>query len=263
MSQRELHVASPMLHGEDVVALQQTLSRLGYHPGPVDGYYGPASFEAVKRFQAHEGLDVDGIVGPLTWAKLSGKPKPAPPHQPAPVPKPKRPVTVKPVSGDPGLLALREAVKHLGVKEHPAGTNANPFGPALGMPDRVPWCDEFVSYCLIVGAGYVQCDGFHGAGCYAKGCTYVPTTEAWLRATGQWVGRSQPQPGYIAIFNWDGGEPDHIGIVEKYLGGGQFLSCEGNTAVGNDSNGGEVMRRTRYLTQVDGFGHLISRPPRR
>ena len=57
-------------------------------------------------------------------------------------------------------------------------------------------------------------------------------------------------------FNWDGGVPDHIGIVEKSLGGGQFQTVEGNTAVGNDSNGGEVMRRVRYLSQVDGFGRV-------
>ena len=50
--------------------------------------------------------------------------------------------------------------------------------------------------------------------------------------------------------------PDHIGIVEEYLGGGKFNAIEGNTSVGNDSNGGEVMRRLRYISQVDGFGRL-------
>ena len=68
--------------------------------------------------------------------------------------------------------------------------------------------------------------------------------------------RTYPLPGDIAIFNWDGGVPDHIGIVEKYLGGGQFQSVEGNTSLGNNSNGGEVMRRVRYLSQVDGFGSV-------
>jgi hypothetical protein len=100
-------------------------------------------------------------------------------------------------------------------------------------------------------------DGFKGAGCSPNGCTYVPTTEAWLRATGMWKGRTTPLPGDIAIFNWDGGVPDHIGIVEKYLGGGQFQSVEGNTSLGNNSNGGEVMRRVRYLSQVDGFGRVV------
>jgi hypothetical protein len=33
-------------------------------------------------------------------------------------------------------------------------------------------------------------------------------------------------------------------------------AVEGNTAVGNDSNGGEVMRRRRFLSQVDGVGRV-------
>ena len=87
-------------------------------------------------------------------------------------------------------------------------------------------------------------------------CAYVPTTEAWLRATGMWVGRSTPAPGDIAIYNWDGGVADHIGIVEADLGGGTFNAIEGNTSVGNDSNGGIVMRRLRYASQVTGFGRV-------
>jgi hypothetical protein len=51
-------------------------------------------------------------------------------------------------------------------------------------------------------------------------------------------------------------EADHIGIVEEYLGGGKFRAIEGNTSIGNDSNGGQVMRRLRYLTQVNGFGRV-------
>jgi hypothetical protein len=123
--------------------------------------------------------------------------------------------------------------------------------------DGVPWCAIFVSFCFVKGANYTIAAGFKGAGCYRNGCTYVPTTEAWLRATGMWKGRTTPLPGDIAIFNWDGGVPDHIGLVEKYLGGGQFQSIEGNTSLGNNSNGGQVMRRARYLSQVNGFGRVV------
>jgi hypothetical protein len=84
----------------------------------------------------------------------------------------------------------------------------------------------------------------------------VPTTEAWLNATGMWLGRVEPQPGDIAIYNWDGGLPDHIGIVESFLTDGTFTCIEGNTSIGNDSNGGQVMRRKRHLNQVNGFGHI-------
>jgi len=42
-----------------------------------------------------------------------------------------------------------------------------------------------------------------------------------------WVGRTDPQAGDIATFNWDGGEPDHIGIVQQNLGNGVFTTIEG------------------------------------
>jgi hypothetical protein len=45
-------------------------------------------------------------------------------------------------------------------------------------------------------------------------------------------------------------------MVTRWLGGGEFEALEGNTAAGNDSNGGEVMLRRRNLTQVDGFGRV-------
>ena len=122
----------------------------------------------------------------------------------------------------------------------------------------MPWCNIFVSYCFAVGAGYTIAAGFAGAGCTDKGCSYVPTTEAWLRATGLWLGRIPPQPGDIAVYNWDGGVPDHIGIVES-ANGDSFTAIEGNTAIGHDSNGGEVMRRKRNLAQVEGFGRIPGR----
>jgi hypothetical protein len=61
-------------------------------------------------------------------------------------------------------------------------------------------------------------------------------------------------PGDLVLFNWDGDwDADHIGLLEKKIGWNGFTTIEGNTAVGNDSNGGEVMRRTRRLSQVQVF----------
>jgi len=36
----------------------------------VDGHYGRETRQAVRVFQGNHGLDVDGIVGPLTWRAL-------------------------------------------------------------------------------------------------------------------------------------------------------------------------------------------------
>jgi peptidoglycan hydrolase-like protein with peptidoglycan-binding domain len=38
----------------------------------IDGTFGPVTKTAVEQFQRDSGLDVDGIVGPATWAALGG-----------------------------------------------------------------------------------------------------------------------------------------------------------------------------------------------
>lgn len=50
--------------------IQNLLDYLGYDPGPIDGMDGPNTEDAVRAFQAAEGLTADGIPGPLTEAKL-------------------------------------------------------------------------------------------------------------------------------------------------------------------------------------------------
>lgn len=238
---RDLHVTSPMMTGQDVLDLQTKLESLGYSPGELDAEYGPATAGAVRAFQRDHGLEVDGVVGPNTRGALAA----AGPGQ------------KQPTASTKGELALAEAIKHIGVKEDPPNSNRTMFGEWFGV-NGVAWCNIFVSYCFQIGAHYTIAEGFEGKadGVYPKGCAYVPTTEAWLRTTGMWLGRVPPQRGDIAIYNWDGGEPDHIGIVESYLGDGKFTAIEGNTSVTNKSNGGEVQRAVRHLTQVDGFGRV-------
>jgi peptidoglycan hydrolase-like protein with peptidoglycan-binding domain len=53
-----------------VAALQVALRMRGLYGGDIDGYKGPLTTAAVKRFQRRNGLAVDGIVGPRTRAKL-------------------------------------------------------------------------------------------------------------------------------------------------------------------------------------------------
>jgi len=128
------------------------------------------------------------------------------------------------------------------------------FGRWFGV-DGVPWCAIFVSYCYDVGAGVVLCRGWHGAGVNPRGVAYVPTLAAWLRATGRSV--DAPGSGDLAIFDWDGGLPDHVGLVIR-RDADRVHTVEGNTAVGNDSDGGEVMRRDRSLADVAVFGRITA-----
>ena len=77
-SQRVLALGSgySQANGSNAVrTLQRRLIGLGYSPGRVDGRYGPLAEEAVIRFQAGQGLPIDGIAGPRTLAALaSAKP---------------------------------------------------------------------------------------------------------------------------------------------------------------------------------------------
>lgn len=60
------------MEGSDVIVMQQKLIEHGYSCGKTgaDGKFGPATFTALKKFQADKGIVVDGICGPVTWSKL-------------------------------------------------------------------------------------------------------------------------------------------------------------------------------------------------
>jgi cell wall-associated NlpC family hydrolase len=59
--------------GPAVVTLQSELNTAGYSVGVTDGVFGPLTAQGVVRFQAAEGLNADGIVGPATEAALQPK----------------------------------------------------------------------------------------------------------------------------------------------------------------------------------------------
>lgn len=54
----------------DTREVQTRLKKWGYYTGSVDGINGPKTIAAVKKFQKKYGLVQDGIVGPLTAAKM-------------------------------------------------------------------------------------------------------------------------------------------------------------------------------------------------
>lgn len=54
----------------DIKEVQTRLKKWGYYTGNVDGINGPLTISAVKKFQKRYGLTQDGIVGPLTAAKM-------------------------------------------------------------------------------------------------------------------------------------------------------------------------------------------------
>lgn len=84
--------------GAHVKKAQQLLIAKGYSCGAAgaDGDFGAATYNAVKKFQAGNDLEADGIVGANTWAALLKTEQPKPetkPEQTEPEKKPEKPVT--------------------------------------------------------------------------------------------------------------------------------------------------------------------------
>ena len=77
----------------------------------------------------------------------------------------------------------------------------------------------------------------------------------WAKANGCFVPYTQmSQPGDLVLFDFKGTHKwrDHVGIVVAQTGD-TLSTIEGNTSVTSDDNGGAVMRRTRYVSQVTGY----------
>jgi peptidoglycan hydrolase-like protein with peptidoglycan-binding domain len=53
--------------------VQRRLNRLDYASGKVDGFFGPITDAAVRRYQLDRGLELDGIVGPQTLRDLRSR----------------------------------------------------------------------------------------------------------------------------------------------------------------------------------------------
>ena len=59
--------------GPGVKQIQTALVARGYKV-TTDGKFGAQTEQAIKGFQAKNGLTQDGVVGPATWAKLQAAP---------------------------------------------------------------------------------------------------------------------------------------------------------------------------------------------
>ena len=119
-----------------------------------------------------------------------------------------------------------------------------PYWSWYGFNSRVAWCACFVSWCAN------QC-GYIEAGVVPK-FSYVQTGIDWFKDAGCWQdGRSgyKPQPGDIIFFDWgDGGDADHVGIVE---------SCDGVTIHTIEGNSSDAVNRRSYninSSYIIGYG---------
>lgn len=95
------------------------------------------------------------------------------------------------------------------------------FKIAFGYRSSLDWCAAFDSAIVVLGN---------------LDCPYFPSTFAFdkrdLNVIGdRWVNPKDLQPGDFISFDWDGGGEyggDHVGIVTRRYGAGDYLTVEGN-----------------------------------
>ena len=140
------------------------------------------------------------------------------------------------------------AASFVGVKENPPDSNnvifnTDYYGRHV-YGGAYPWCCTYAwDIYRMAGASELFYDG--------KKTAYCPEVVNWGRKNDLIVPLTEGRPGDLILFDWNhDGVADHIGIIEKQLDKNIYRTIEGNTAVGNDSNGGEVMRRTRDTNTV-------------
>lgn len=110
-----------------------------------------------------------------------------------------------------------------------------------GPSDSVWWCMLFVSMCLD------ECGQIDAIGGFSFNTDYT-VNQVRQHPDAYFVSVYDARPGDVVIYNWDGGGTDHVGFVEKNLGGGTLQTIEGNTSsgdYGSQSAGNGVWRRVR------------------
>lgn len=136
------------------------------------------------------------------------------------------------------LLELARA--ELGTREFPPGSNNVKYNTAYYgrevSGNNFAWCAVFI-WWLFEQAGI---SGLYYGG---KKTAYVPALLTWARQEGLLV--DTPRPGDLVCFDFNNNNrADHIGICVSY-DGKRVTTIDGNTGVGNEANGGAVMKRTR------------------
>ena len=149
------------------------------------------------------------------------------------------------------VLAAGEALA--GENEAVVGQNNTTVNRQAGMVGAA-YCGGFVAYAQ-KKAGSVLL-----AGC--SNPWYVPTLRRYMEDRG-WPRVSTPQPGDIFVE----GNDQHTGYCDEYLGGGQFLTLEGNyghvrASKADAKNGtGSAYEGIGYRKAAVGGGFKFYRPP--
>lgn len=66
----QLRLLNPQMHSELIAYLQGVIKLRAHLTIDVDGWFGPQTDAAVRKFQKDQNIKVDGLVGPVTWSRI-------------------------------------------------------------------------------------------------------------------------------------------------------------------------------------------------
>ncbi len=226
--------------GKKVKLIQEWLYIHGFQL-VIDGIFGPATDYAVRKFQKRKNLEIDGIVGPITFAALIYPIK----------------EVLKPI--DPGNRTARQLVvtyarQHL--KQSPVEVGGENKGPWVRLymkeneGDHWPWCAGFISFILEQTYDTLQmplpietsfsCD-LLATSAMNNGC-FLEENDSALQ--------SKLKPGAIFLSQRSSNDWNHTGIVIK-VDDEVFHTIEGNTPGKAGYQGDGVCSLVRWYNDKD------------
>jgi hypothetical protein len=237
---RTLSLTSPVMRGEEVRNAQRRLNAFGVVAGVEDGVFGEQTARAcsqAKWILGYANKDVKPIYGDELNAYLTGKKKPNLLMR--------QRASKRSNAQSLGAKALRAARTYVGVKEFPPNSNRVVFSEWYGIIG--PWCMMFMSRIFVEAGSKAFKKGEHDSYCPFV----VADAKAGRRGLME-VPRGHAETGDMVFFSWHhDGTANHVGIVvTPPNNNGTLITLEGNTSPTDNSNGGEVMIRTRDIADV-------------
>lgn len=190
--------------GNDVRVAQTKLKDWGYYHGTVDGVYGWRTLDAIYTFQNYNGLLIDGIVGPRTWAALGEYGAPAGTGTAAaPAPAPARPAAAPAGgggtdAGNIGNTALRQSDRDLLARLVSAESKGEPYEGMVAVAAVILNRIKDPKFPNTLQGVVYEVDAFEPV---SNGTIYNPPVEEAVRAAQDAMNGWDPTNGALYFWN--------------------------------------------------------------